>query len=194
MKQIAPKFYQNKLATLRAILGRVVPGAGPFPLVAIETGTLRGEFTVLLPSLFPTVHTIELSMALYAQLPIEDKRINWHLGDSRIVMRDLLPTIKETCLFFLDAHWFNSRIEGRSDGVVGHGDFPLWGELDLIAQRPFADLVVVDDFHAFGLDRGTDYAGWESVTPESLSARLGRVVKHEVIDDMCALWRAPCSM
>lgn len=181
--------YQKKLDSLRTILGRVFPNIGPFPRVAVETGTLRGEFTMLLPDLFPTVHTIERSMALYAQLPRHDKRINWHFGDSRNVLVELLPTIQEPCLFFLDAHWFTSKREGRSDGVVGAADFPLWGEIDLIAKRPYADIVCVDDSKCFGTTRGGDYAGWENVTPETLAERLGRVVRSETVDDIHAMWR-----
>lgn len=183
--------YERKLDSLRTILGRIVPGAGDFPMVAVETGTLHGEFTVLLPDLFPVVHTIEKSEELYERLPKRDKRINWHCGDSRVVLEWLLPTLDQPCLFFLDAHWFSSQREGRSDGVVGAADFPLWGELDLIRERRHGDLVVVDDTPCFGKDRGPEYAGWEGVTPESLVERLGRVCRSEAVDTMFAMWRTP---
>ena len=160
------------------------------PRIIIETGTLRGELAVRLPALFPIVHTIELSKELYDRHP-DDDRVCWHCGDSRTWLREL--DFQEPVLFYLDAHYFNlPKHPQHSAGVVGAYDFPLWLELDIIAKRPFADVVVVDDVHSFATERGDDYGDWQNVTPESLAARLGRVTQQRTVDDMHAMWRSPC--
>lgn len=178
-----PSLYDRKMLALAEILDCT----DVRPRIIIETGTLRGELTVRLPALFPIVHTIELSKELYDRHP-EDDRVCWHCGDSRVWLREL--DFQEPVLFYLDAHYFKSK-SNRAEHVVGSYDFPLWEELDIIARRPFTDIVVVDDVHSFNTVRGADYGDWENVTPESIRNRLGRVGFSDRFDDMFAMWRSP---
>lgn len=167
-------------------LAEILDSTDVRPRIIIETGTLRGELTVRLPALFPIVHTIELSKELYDRHP-DDDRVCWHCGDSRTWLREL--DFQEPVLFYLDAHFFKSK-SNHALHVVGAHDFPLWDELDIIAPRQFADVVVVDDVHSFATVRGADYGDWENVTPASLAARLGRVIRQQTVDDMHAMWRS----
>jgi hypothetical protein len=178
-----PTLHDRKMLALAEILD----STDVRPRIIIETGTLRGELAVRLPALFPVVHTIELSKELYDRHP-EDDRVCWHCGDSRVWLREL--DFQEPVLFYLDAHFFRSKNENVSRGVVGAHDFPLWEELDIISPRRLADVVVVDDIHSFSTVRGPDYGNWENVNPESLAARLGRVVRNSPHDDMQAMWRS----
>ena len=44
---------------------------------------------------------------------------------------------------------------------------PLWQEIKAILQRPYTDIIVVDDVHCFGGPHG-----WEDVTIETLTERV----------------------
>lgn len=111
----------------------------------VETGTYRAVNTLVLSGVFKEVHSIELSPELHANALVLCKDLdNVHLyhGDSSIV----LPTLEfdEPVYYFLDAHWCLTK-----PPVTANGNFPLWKELDFIAQRPYADVIIVDDVHAF---------------------------------------------
>jgi hypothetical protein len=181
---LKPPLHDRKMLALAKILY----STDISPRIVIETGTLRGELAVRLPELFPVVHTIELSKELYDRHP-DDDRVCWHFGDSRVWLREL--DFQEPVLFYLDAHYFKAK-SGKSNGVAGAYDFPLWSELDIIAKRPFRDIVVVDDVHSFNTVLGEDYGDWEHVTPESLAKRLDRVTRQQTVDDMHAMWRTEC--
>lgn len=176
-----PPLYDRKMTSLRQILD----ASDTKPRIVIETGTLHGQLSVRLPELFDIVHTIELSKELFDRHP-DDDRVCWHCGDSRVWLREL--QFDEPVLYFLDAHYFKAA-GSRSRGVVGAYDFPLWEELDIISERPHADIVVVDDVHSFETVRGEDYGDWENVRPKNLADRLGRVVTRKKFDDVYAMWR-----
>ena len=172
----------DKVKGMREILSR--PHATR-PRVVVETGTLRGEFAVRLVELFDTVHTIERSRELYDSRP-EGYGIRFHIGDSRDVLERLVQEIDDPCLFYLDAHWYPAK----TDPVAGAGDHPLMEELSILSERDHADIVVVDDVHAFGRDdEGEDWSGWSDISPESLARQLGRVSRQETIGDMHSMWR-----
>lgn len=168
--------YQSKTRSMV----RILQSSPVVPRVAVETGTFEGEFTACLAKLFSSVHTIELSRELYERRP-HIVGATFHLGDSRVVLKQLAEEIKEPCLFYLDAHYW--KIDRP---VVGKGDHPLFGELVTLSKRPHQDVVVVDDVHAFG--RKGD--GWEDVLPENLAKSLGRVVHQVKAGDMHAMWRS----
>lgn len=178
--------HDRKIIALRDILSR---DHAVCPKTVVETGTWKGQLTIRLPELFEKVHTIEKSEELYHRRP-EVRNVAFHLGDSREVLRRLLPSLTEPCLFYLDAHYFESYKPPVSKGVVGANDFPLWGELDIISPRTQPDIVVVDDVHCFGQDKGEHYGDWQNVSPESLAERLRRVYRQETIGDMHAMWRS----
>jgi len=79
--------------------------------IAIESGTFKGEGTMILSTHFDTVYTIEIDQALFHKAVDKfknDKNINCLLGDSKEVISTLSqdPTIKnENIVFWLDAHW-----------------------------------------------------------------------------------------
>jgi hypothetical protein len=116
----------------------------------VETGAFAGDMADLAGRLFPRVHTIELDPVLaeraaarFASVP----HVTVHHGDSGQVLRDLLPTLVGSCLFWLDAHY--------SGGITARGetDTPILAELDAIAEsglRPVA--ILIDDARVFGTD------------------------------------------
>jgi len=78
--------------------------------LVVETGTFKGESTKKMADIFDKVITIELDDKLY-NLTSEKlkndgyKNIKFLRGDSGDIIQDLVQTINEPALFFLDAHW-----------------------------------------------------------------------------------------
>lgn len=75
----------------------------------IETGTYKGNTTVLFSSIFDHVYTIEVSDTYYKEVSTklaQYKNIKCIMGSSQTVLKRILPGLKEKrILFFLDAHW-----------------------------------------------------------------------------------------
>jgi hypothetical protein len=154
--------------------------------VAVETGTFEGQTTQLLARHFPTVHTIELEPQRWRRAIETPGRIGatFHLGDSA----GLLPYLSAAycdapVCWYLDAHWWAE--EKGSGGkwnlpVANENPFPLWAELETIAGRTQADLVIVDDVHAFGRDE----LDWRGVSSASLDQALGgRLDRSRIVED-----------
>jgi hypothetical protein len=118
--------------------------------IFIETGTYLGDMAFHASRLFPRVHTIELSPALAKRATERfagDPNVTVHQGDSGQILRKLLPTVHESCVFWLDGHY--------SGGSTARGatDTPILAELEAIAQheiRPHA--ILIDDARVFGPD------------------------------------------
>jgi hypothetical protein len=136
-----------QVAFLRKCLVLSTWASIPIPRVCIETGTYRGEGTLALLEIFPTVHTIELS-AKWHQYSSEKlaphKGITCHLGDSAEVLEKLLPQLAEPAAFFLDAHF------AGGDTAHGTDEVPLLRELEAIGKRQQPDLIIVDDMRLIG--------------------------------------------
>ena len=153
--------------------------------LAIETGTLHGETTRELAESFSAVHTIELADELYRAAVADFTRengygcITCHHGDSALVLPELLKgkEFQTPIVFYLDAHWFNR------EGVANESPFPLIREIEEIATRSYADVVIVDDCQHLGvgwteteteMGECMDYA-WRSASPDVITKMLGRV-------------------
>jgi len=115
--------------------------------VLIETGTFYGNAIFTLRREFREIHSIELARELYEQnvrelghLP----HIHLHFGDSAVVLPQLLATLKEPALFWLDGH-FCAGPSARADT-----DTPISAELDhLLRQPPGRHVVLIDDARLF---------------------------------------------
>ena len=140
----------------------------------IETGTYRAQSILNMVGLFKNLHTIELSRPLYEKA-VKDhgsKPIHFHFGDSPVVLKKILSGIKESVVFYLDAH------ACKWGGTSHENPLPLWEELRIIADRGMKDVVVVDDLHAFGRDKHPngepDVCNWKDVSPESIAEFIGK--------------------
>jgi hypothetical protein len=133
----------------------------------IETGTYHGETTFSLEPYFDKVITIEFSEKYYNSTKEKyiGNKINFMLGDSSIVFESLLPTINDSCIFFLDGHW--------SSGDTGHSekDCPLNEEItninNLFKQNA---IIIIDDYRLFGVDKSSGLLGedWSNIKKETL--------------------------
>ena len=117
----------------------------------IETGTYMGGTSKWASGLFKTVHTIELSEALYNQVHAEllsRGNIMPHFGDSRTVLPKILENINGNIIFWLDGHYSAGVTAGKDDPC------PLLKELEIILKRNNDDIIIIDDARCLGKDTG----------------------------------------
>jgi len=141
----------------------------------IETGTYRGETIFAMEPFFDTLHTIEIKEEFHEKCKTKYKgnRISFHLGDSSIILPQILPAIQGDVIFFLDGHW-SSKNTGR-----GPKDVPLFEELDSINQllRGKA-LLIIDDYRLFGRHPKALFKfkyhteDWSAINKRSLTTRM----------------------
>jgi len=179
-----------RLSNLEAIQTRHLEYAGI--RVFVETGTFYAKTALLARTLFPIVHTVELSEHLYnraVQLYGGRPGLFFHLGDSRSVLPELAAALREPAWFYLDAHWFKPNppigpVGGAADDAAG---FPLWDELRALAARPFPDIVVVDDVHDFGTPKPRPE--WADVTLERIAALFPACREAVILADQAVVYR-----
>ncbi len=133
----------------------------------IETGTYQGGTTFALEPYFDKIYTIEFSEKYYniSKNNYRGNKINFINGDSSVIFEELLPTIMDKCIFFLDGHW--------SGYDTGHSnkDCPLDEEITHINHLFQNDaIIIIDDVRLFGLDKSSGKLGedWSNITIENL--------------------------
>ena len=117
--------------------------------IFIETGSYIGDG--ILAALrahdkdkrFEKVISIEVSKHFYdickARFP--QKKVKLYLGDSILVLPEVLKTINQRCTFWLDAHYMS---DPNTEG--GMMRVPLMEELKIIAQHPIKNhTILIDD-------------------------------------------------
>lgn len=112
----------------------------------IETGTFYGHTANWASYYFDTVDTIEYSESLYKQACQtygNKENINFHFGDTRIRLRELLIRNAEPNIIWLDAHWCGDLSYGEDDQC------PLLTELEIIAENGIGHFILIDDARLF---------------------------------------------
>jgi hypothetical protein len=117
----------------------------------IETGTLYGDgVDFALESGFEKIISIEINEQLvelakkkYANEP----RVTIIHGNSPDALRELLPTITEPVVFWLDAHFpgCDANLASYKDEIDQTKKVPLEQELEIIASHNYDDIVICDD-------------------------------------------------
>ncbi len=152
----------------------------------VETGTAVGIslFPICAAHIFKRCHSIELSEYYYRRALANMQAAEWakgeaipslHHGDSAIVVAELARTIDEPVFWWLDAHWYDA------DRTATESPCPLMTELAVIAARPHADIVVIDDAQCFGRKWSDGPGGdWSDITEAAIRAALGegRIREH----------------
>ena len=151
----------------------------------VETGTLNGGTIFGMEPFFDTLYTIEVSERYYngTKNRYKGNKITFLLGDSSKVLGDVVPTLAEPTIFFLDGHW--------SSGDTGRGekDCPLVEEITHIATAfKHKAIIIVDDFRLFGLGPPTGVGeNWMEIRKDTLLEILGtRVGEVYHLDSECA--------
>ena len=124
----------------------------------VETGTGKAEVvqSVVEADDSLNVHTIEVIPEIYDKNKINFsylKDVNWHLGTSFDILPEILPDLKGTTLFWMDAHF-----PGADFGLSSYGDekdddkrLPLKKELETIVENRDVtnDVFVIDDLRIY---------------------------------------------
>ena len=124
----------------------------------VETGTGQAEVvqTVVEADDTLNVHTIEVIPEIYDKNKINFsylKDVNWHLGTSFDILPEILPDLKGSTLFWMDAHF-----PGADFGLSSYGDekddenrLPLKKELETIVENRDVsnDVFVIDDLRIY---------------------------------------------
>lgn len=124
----------------------------------VETGTGKAEVvqTVVEADDTLNIHTIEVIPEIFNKNKINFsylKDVNWHLGTSFDILPEILPDLKGTTLFWMDAHF-----PGADFGLSSYGDekdddkrLPLKKELETIVENRDVtnDVFVIDDLRIY---------------------------------------------
>lgn len=116
--------------------------------VLVETGTYHGHMVMAMLDRFKEIYSIELDVTLCSNAQRQFSRhrhIHILQGSSDQVLPLVLPQIKQSCLFWLDAHY--------SGGKTAKGELstPIMKELGCILQHPLAarHVLLIDDARCF---------------------------------------------
>ena len=147
----------------------------------IETGTYLGETILALEPYFNKLLTIEYSDYYYnyTKNKYNGNKIDFILGDSRIIFENILPSFTEKCIFFLDAHYSGGNT-GRCEI-----DVPLIKEITLI-NNLFKNeaIIIIDDFRLFNTYVNED---WSNINKDDIINILKpRISNIYHLDSECA--------
>jgi predicted O-methyltransferase YrrM len=125
----------------------------PEGAIAIETGTFRGDTSILLADTFGSCVTIERSPSLAAAAKerfSNDERIQVIEGNSRDVLSDVLPKVDVPCFLWLDAHGIYDYV-GEDDQ-----ENPILEEIEVVARVRLNSntVIVIDDARGMGTQPG----------------------------------------
>ena len=118
------------------------------PEVFVETGTYTGHMVLSMLDKFEKVFSIELDKMLYQKAVANFcgyKHVQILQGESDKVLKKLLPDIKSSCLFWLDAHYSGGQT-AKADSET-----PIMHELECILTHFLADqhILLIDDARCF---------------------------------------------
>jgi hypothetical protein len=131
----------------------------------IETGTYLGDGIKSVLNSYEYIHSIELSEKWYNHNVEQFKNNNnvkMYLGDSKKILPELLNSINEPVTIYLDAHY--------SGGTTAFGDeeTPLLLELEILKNRKYDDIIIIDDCRLLGKTGitgcGPDHPIWPQMT------------------------------
>ena len=129
--------------------------------IFIESGTYLGETTLQAASCFPSAITMEICEDFYIQARDSlqnEKNVTVLLGDSALLLSDILKDIKERgkkTLFWLDGHFMSSMIGEQDEVLVEYGYTPILKELDAIVASSLKNcIIMIDDIRLLGTSLG----------------------------------------
>ena len=131
--------------------------------IFVETGSYKGDTIFEMKDHFREIHSIELQKNLFDHCVNRFKNnenIKIHYGDSTTVLPQVIGSMSDNIVFFLDGHWCSPPC-GR-----GVKDIPLLEEMESIVKLPNSNcLIIIDDLRLFGAHRHED---WSQITEENL--------------------------
>jgi hypothetical protein len=146
----------------------------------IETGTYLGDGIKDVINVYEHVHSIELSEKWY-EYNVEqfkhDNRVKMYLGDSKKILPDLLKTIDEPVTIFLDAHYSGGPT------AFGEEETPLLFELEIIKNRAYDDIIIIDDCRLLG-KTGSTGCGPDNPIYPTMTYDWRNVTENNIIELM----------
>jgi len=145
----------------------------------VETGTYLGDTILGLIDEFEKLYTIELSLSIFNEFNLKNynkEKLTSFLGDSGVVIKDVINLIEGNTIFYLDGHYSSCNT------ARGEKDVPLQNELKNINDYfKYDGLIIIDDLRLFGTNITED---WSYISKENLLDILSnRVEKFLEIDD-----------
>lgn len=149
----------------------------------IETGTYMGETILRFIDDFEKLYTIELSDKIYDEFNKKNynrNKLKSILGDSSIVLKDVIDELRGNSIFFLDGHY------SSCDTGKGNKDVPLNEELKMINDNfKYKSLIIIDDLRLFGTNISEN---WSDITIENLIEIVNeRLDSHLILNDRLIL-------
>jgi len=161
----------------------------------IETGAYRGDGIGHVADQYEQVHSVELSKPWYDHCCERFKNnpnVHLHFGNSKTILPELLATMPEPVTIFLDAHYSAGTTAFGDEERYGRSNTPLLTELEILQQRPYDDIIIIDDTRLLGghgcVNGGAETEmwpaylyDWTDVTEEAIWERLKpgyRILKH----------------
>lgn len=114
----------------------------------VETGTYRGDTVEAMKETFERIVTIELSPKYYRRARerfAPDPNVELIQGDSGDVLGQVMKTIDQPTLFWLDGHY------SGGETAMGECSTPIYKELSHVLQnQEMHHVIVIDDACCFG--------------------------------------------
>jgi hypothetical protein len=160
LKQDLKRWQRNRTGPLPHLLKQRVVlnyGAASGAPVFVETGTFYGHMLRACLGHFDRLISIEIEPHFYRraqQVFRGHPNVTLLSGDSGEILRDVLRTLTDRCLFWLDAHY--------SGGITGRGQLetPIVQELEGILSHAYRHTVLIDDADCFDGTNGYPRIAW----------------------------------
>jgi len=146
----------------------------------IETGTYLGDGIKTVLNNYKTIHSIELAEKWYnyniEQFKNNDS-VKMHFGDSKKILPELLDTISEPITIYLDAHYSGGTT------AFGEEEVPLLFELDILKNRKYNDIIIIDDCRLLG-KTGVCGAGDNDPIYPTMNYDWANITENNIIKSM----------
>lgn len=139
--------------------------------ILIETGTYYGEMVSAMKNHFDRICSIEFDPALArraARIFADNPNVQILEGDSGQLLPDLVRTLSERALFWLDAGYYGWA-------GVEKDKSRLSTELQSILRHPLRHVILMDDAHGLNGENG-------ALTIEELKSRIGSEFPGHKVD------------
>jgi hypothetical protein len=142
----------------------------------VESGTYLGEMVEAQRRYFQKIVTIELSPALFESAKNkfqECKNVEIVLGDSGVLIRDIVVNLKAPAIFWLDGHY------SGGDTAKGKNVTPILNELEAIIQSDKEHIILIDDARLFNGE--DEYPTIKNVEEFVKKANYNLTIKDDII-------------
>lgn len=119
----------------------------------IETGTYRGQGIKEVMAHYDFVHSIELAERYYLDAVerfIHYPHVRLYHGNSKTVLPRILAHIQQPVTVYLDGHFSGGDTAFGDENINGISNAPLLGELEVLLNRPYDDIIIIDDCRMLG--------------------------------------------